>query len=56
MTERQLLFVLLALVIGVLVAALDYTLRTAELPARLLFDIGAVWVLLGLGYMVGKGD
>ena len=56
MTDRQLLLVILAILVAVLVAALDYTLRTADFPARLLFDISAVWVLLYLGYLGGRNS
>lgn len=57
MTDRQLLLVILAILAGTTVAAVDvYTQRQVGTPGRVLFDVGAVWALLYLGYLAGKGD
>lgn len=57
MTDRQLLLVILAILVGGAVAAVDvWTQRALDAPGRVLFDVAAVWSLLYLGYLAGKGD
>lgn len=56
MTDRTILLSILALLVGFLVAGIDYLARNTTDTARLLFDFSMTFALLWLGYTIGKSD
>lgn len=56
MTDRHLLLLIIAMLLGALVAGIDYLARNTSDSVRILFDFSLTAGLLWLGYTLGKSD
>jgi len=56
LTDRHLLLIIIAMLLGTLVASLDYLARNTTDVVRLLFDFSFTFGLVWLGYTLGRHD